>query len=215
MRNRLIVFSLGLAVLFTAFGWTVTRAQPSFEQTARYILEIVKAFRTAYVLQVVEHTREGGTSPREEWQKDPHFLPLPAQFVKGAAEQVEGFEVGLIGLAPLNPANRPKTTAEANALIELEKDRQRRFVSFFDGDQFKAVSADLALVQSCVDCHNNHPRSSRKNFKKWDVMGGLVVRLKRDVERESLSLPPDPAQRPAGTLERMTPPPTTAPPWVR
>ena len=215
MRIRPVLVGLVLAAVAGGFNWTTLRAQPSFEQTARYILEIVKAFRTAYVLQVVEHTREGGTSPQENWEKDAHFLPLPAQFVKGAAEQVEGFEVGLIGLTPLNPANRPRTNAEANALIELEKDRQKRFISFFDGDQFKAVSADLALVQSCVDCHNQHPRSSRKNFRKWDVMGGLVVRLKRDVEQESYQLPADPTKRPPGTLERMTPAPTTPPPWVR
>ncbi|HEU4684574.1 MAG TPA: DUF3365 domain-containing protein [Nitrospira sp.] len=214
MRHRVSV-SVLIVALLTGLSWTISRAEPSFEQTARYILEVVKAFRTAYVLQVVEHTREGGTSPREEWEKDPHFLPLPAQFVKGAAEQVEGLEIGLIGMTPLNPVNRPKTEAEADALMQLEKDRQRRFVSFIDGDQFKAVSADLALVQSCVDCHNNHPRSARKNFRRWDVMGALVVRLKRDVEPEGFSLPADPSKRPPGKLERLTPPPTTPPPWVR
>ncbi|HSB44654.1 MAG TPA: DUF3365 domain-containing protein [Nitrospira sp.] len=215
MRTRQVVTTLSLASLLTMLGWTVTTAEPSFEQTARYILEVVKAFRTAYVLQVVEHTRGGGTSPQEDWQKDAHFLPLPAQFVKAAAEQVESFDIGLIGLIPLNPANRPKTAAETDALIQLEKDRQRRFVSFMDGDQFKAVSADLALVQSCVDCHNQHPRAARKNFQRWDVMGALVVRFKRDLDTEGFSLPAEPQKRPPGTLERLTPPPTTAPPWIR
>ncbi|MBA5866352.1 MAG: DUF3365 domain-containing protein [Nitrospira sp. CR1.3] len=215
MRHGRLVAAFSLAGLLTLLGWTVTTAEPSFETTARYILEVVKAFRTAYVLQVVEHTRAGGMSPQEDWQKDAHFLPLPAQFVKAASEQVDSFEIGLIGLAPLNPANRPRTSAEADALIQLEKNRDRRFVSFVDGNQFKAVSADLALVQSCVDCHNQHPRSSRKNFQRWDVMGGLVVRLKRDVEPEGFSLPAEPSKRAPATLERMTPPPTTAPPWVR
>jgi hypothetical protein len=215
MRTRQLAVALSLVSLLTLLGWTVTTAEPSFEQTARYILEVVKAFRTAYVLQVVEHTRAGGTSPQEDWKKDAHFLPLPAQFVKSAAEQVDSFEIGLIGLTPLNPANRPRTPAETDALIQLEKDRQRRFVSFVDGEQFKAVSADLALVQSCVDCHNQHPRSVRKNFQRWDVMGGLVVRLKREVESEGMVLPADPSKRPPGMLERLTPPPTTAPPWVR
>ena len=215
MRIHQPIIAVSLASLLTMLGWTVTTAEPSFEQTARYILEVVKAFRTAYVLQVVEHTREGGTSPQEDWKKDAHFLPLPAQFVKAAAEQVDGFEIGLIGLNPLNPVNRPRTAAETDALIQLEKNRQRSFVSFVDGDQFKAVSADLALVQSCVDCHNQDPRSSRRNFQRWDVMGGLVVRLKRDGEPAGFSLPAEPSKRPAGTLERLTPPPTTAPPWVR
>jgi hypothetical protein len=39
-----VVFVLLLGV------WAVKAAEPSFELTARYVLEVVKAFRTAYVL---------------------------------------------------------------------------------------------------------------------------------------------------------------------
>lgn len=209
------VIALSATVLVICFAWTVKAAEPSFELTARYILEIVKSFRTAYVLQVVEHTREGGVTPQEDWQKDAHFVPLPAQFVKAAAEQVNSFEIGLISLTPLNAANRPKTQAETEALIQLGKNREQRVVTFADGDQFKAVSADLALVQSCVDCHNQHPRSTRRDFQRWDVMGGLVVRLKRDAQSDALPLLPEPSKRPPGTIERLTPPPTTAPPWIK
>lgn len=199
----------------TFLGVTHTMADPSFEQTARYVLDVVKAFRTAYVLHVVEHTRAGGTEPREDWERDAHFLPLPAQFVKAAAGQVDTVEIGLISLTPINPANRPKTAAESDALIQLEKDRQRGFLSFADGDHFKAVSADLALVRSCVDCHNHHPQSARKNFRQWDVMGGLVVRFKRDAEPLSQPLPAEPSKRPPGSYDRLTPPSSTVPPWVR
>lgn len=206
---------LSVAASLTLFGASVTMANLSFEQTARYILDVVRAFRTAYVLNVVEHTRAGGTSPREDWEQDAHFLPLPAQFVKAAAGQVESFEIGLISLTPINPVNRPRTTAEADALIRLEKDRQRGFVSFVEGEEFKAISADLALVRSCIDCHNHHPQSSRRNFQQWDVMGGLVVRLKRDVEQPGLNLPPEPPKRPPTSLDRPEPAPPPPPPWVR
>ncbi|HSA64117.1 MAG TPA: DUF3365 domain-containing protein [Nitrospira sp.] len=196
-------------------NWTIRAAEPSFELTARYILEVVKAFRTAYVLKVVEHAREGGIQPNEEWQKDSHFIPLPAQFVKAAGDQLDHFEIGLIGLTPVNRANFPKTQAETDALLQLMKNRDRSVTSFVDGDQFKAISADLALVQSCVDCHNHHPKATRRDFQRWDVMGGLVVRLKRDVSPEGSMLGPAPSTRPSGPIEKMTPPVTAPPPWVR
>jgi hypothetical protein len=215
MRIRHVIMAFSLAACLTIPGWGVIRAEPSFDQTAGYILNIVRAFRTAYVLHVVEHARDAGLSPREDWKTDAHFLPLPAQFVKEAAEQVEGLEIGLISLTPLNPANRPRTDAEMTALLQLEKDRQRGVIGFVDGDEFKAVSADLALVRSCVDCHNQHPRAVRKNFQQWDVMGALVVRLKRRVEGEGQALPPEPPKRAPGLLEGPPPPPTITPPWVR
>ncbi|HET9846548.1 MAG TPA: DUF3365 domain-containing protein [Nitrospira sp.] len=196
-------------------AYAVKAAEPSFELTARYILEVVKAFRTAYVLQVVEHARDGGVKPDEDWRKDAHFIPLPAQFVKAAADQLDNFEIGLIGLSPVNQANYPRTQAESDALIQLMKNRERSVTTFVDGDQFKAISADLALVQSCVDCHNHHPKATRRDFQRWDVMGGLVVRLKRDARPEGLPIGPEPPGRSSGPIEKLTPPLTAPPPWVR
>jgi len=183
MKHKTLCATLVLGLL-AAGSWTIRAAEPSFELTARYILEVVKAFRT------VEHAREGGVRPNEEWQKDSHFIPLPAQFVKAAADQLDNFEIGLIGLTPVNQANFPKTQAETDALLQLMKNRERSVTSFVDGDQFKAISADLALVQSCVDCHNQHPKATRRDFQRWDVMGGLVVRLKRDARSESSVIGP-------------------------
>jgi hypothetical protein len=208
------VLVLGLIGCLSFPGWNFASAEPSFDLTAHYILDIVKAFRTAYVLQVVEHTREGGLSPQEDWEADAHLLPLPAQFVKAAASQVQSVEIGLISLTPVNPANRPRTAAEADALISLEKDRSRSFVSFVDGDQFKALSADLALVRSCLDCHNHHPRAVRRNFQQGDVMGALVVRMNREAQGPGLTLPPEPLPRSPGSPERLRPP-SFETPWVR
>lgn len=215
MTRKMACAALVLTCCVMLDNWTIRAAEPSFELTARYILEVVKAFRTAYVLKVVEHAREGGIQPNEEWQKDSHFIPLPAQFVKAAGDQLDHFEIGLIGLTPVNRANFPKTQAETDALLQLMKNRDRSVTSFVDGDQFKAISADLALVQSCVDCHNHHPKATRRDFQRWDVMGGLVVRLKRDVRPEGSMLGPAPSTRPSGPIEKMTPPVTSPPPWVR
>ncbi len=192
--GRFLVFLI-LSVVVVSLEWTVRAAEPSFDLTARYILEIVRAFRTAYVLKVVEHARDSGIRPHEDWQKDAHFIPLPAQFVKAAADQIEAFEIGLISLTPLNPANQPKTQAETDALMRLSGDRELRVVSFVDGEYFKAVSADLAIVQSCTDCHNQHPRATRRDFQRWDVMGGLVVRLKRDALPEGRPITPETPKR--------------------
>ncbi|WP_447973752.1 c-type heme family protein [Nitrospira sp. Kam-Ns4a] len=154
-------------------------ADMPYETVAQYLLETVRAFRATYVLSVIEHTREGGIVPREDWMADSHAIPLPAQFVKAAGSEIESFEVGLIGLTPINRANLPKTQAEADALMKLATNRSQRLVTFAEGNQFKGLAADLAVVQSCVDCHNAHPKSPWRSFRKGDVMGAIVVRLNK------------------------------------
>ncbi|MBM4122438.1 MAG: DUF3365 domain-containing protein [Nitrospira sp.] len=154
----------------------------TLDMAARYILETVKAFRTAYVINIVERVKESGVQSKEEWIKDAHAIPLPAQFVKAAGADISSFEIGLIGLTPVYKSNLPKTQAETDALTQLATDRQLSVLTFADGKQFKGVSADIAIVQSCVDCHNNHPNSPWRNFKKGDLMGAIVVRLNRPVK---------------------------------
>jgi hypothetical protein len=42
---------------------------------------------------------------------------------------------------------------------------------------FTAIYADRATLPSCVECHNRHPASPRRDFKADEVMGALIIRL--------------------------------------
>ena len=42
---------------------------------------------------------------------------------------------------------------------------------------FQAVYADRAVTQACIGCHNAHPRSSKRDFKLNEVMGGMVISI--------------------------------------
>lgn len=152
-------------------------ADSSLEITVNYILATIKAFRTVYSKAIEEQVRKAGVTPSEHWQEDNHAIMLNAQFVKAAGGEIKDFEMGLIGLAPINKANLPKTQAEANALKKMMADPDLTVLSFADGNQFKGLSADHAIVQACADCHNHHPSSPRKDFRQGDLMGAIVVRL--------------------------------------
>lgn len=182
MRNPLRGIRVTAAVLLlgaVAFAQAARAADVPYDVVVQYLLETVRAFRTAYVLSVVEHLREGGIAAKEDWVKDTHAVPLPAQFVKEAGAKIESYEVSLIGLTPINRANLPKTQAEADTLVTLSTDRSKRLLTFSEGDVYKGMVADLAIVQSCVDCHNEHPRSQWRKYRRGDVMGALVVRVKK------------------------------------
>ena len=42
---------------------------------------------------------------------------------------------------------------------------------------FTAVYPDVAVNQSCVNCHNQIKESPKKDFKSGEVMGGVVLRV--------------------------------------
>jgi cytochrome c peroxidase len=46
-----------------------------------------------------------------------------------------------------------------------------------EGDKhfFKAIFADRAVSVTCVACHNSHELSSKRDYKLYDVMGGIII----------------------------------------
>jgi hypothetical protein len=153
----------------------VTAQPPS----ARYILATAKAFRTVYAKQIVAQAARSNVKADENWTMNDHGIMLPAQFLKAAGRELDDFELGLIGLTPIYKENLPKTKAEEDALNKLITNPSIGILTFEDGNQFKGLAADIAIADSCVACHNSHPTSTKKDFKRGDVMGAIVVRFNR------------------------------------
>jgi Protein of unknown function (DUF3365) len=147
--------------------------------TARYILATAKAFRTVYAKQIVAQAARSNVKTDENWTMNDHGIMLPAQFLKAAGRELDDFELGLIGLTPIYKENLPKSKAEEEALKKLIANPSIGVLTFEDGKQFKGLAADIAIADSCVACHNSHPTSTKKDFKKGDVMGAIVVRFNR------------------------------------
>lgn len=185
-RTRVMAGAVATLLLVGMMAPASRAGQPNSEpkeQVVRYLLATVKAFRTVYVKYVEEHVRKGGVYPKEQWAQDAHAIMLPFQFVKLAAAELKGaikdVEVGVISLTPIYASNFPQTEAEVAALKAMMEHPTQTLVTFTDGAQFKGLVADVAIEQACADCHNQHPTSTKRDFKQGDLMGAVVVRLKK------------------------------------
>ncbi len=176
-RARIKTHVVTLALAIGVAVPLVFAADAPQELAVRYLLEAAKAFRTVYSKTIVERADKVGVKPNENWMTEDHAIMLPAQFVKAAGAEIRSFELGLIGLTPIYQSNLPKTQAETDALKKMLADQDLKVVTFTDGNQYKGLAADYAIVQACADCHNRHPNSPKKDFRQGDLMGAIVVRL--------------------------------------
>jgi len=174
---RFLTGFCAVTVWITMMVLPVQAGDISKGQAAEFILATAKAARTVYVQDIISQAKKGGVKPNEDWAKADHSVMLPAQFVKAVGAKVKGFELGLVGTDPLYPTNAPKTDAEKKALKELASGT-KDVVTFEDGGQTIGMSADFAIVDGCADCHNQHPKTTKKDWKKGDFMGAIVVRMK-------------------------------------
>ena len=155
------------------------------ETVADYIHAVVEADRTFYTIHVVERMQKGkGAIAAEDWRAKKNVLPLPAQFLMEASDLAAktGAHVRyrLISLWPINPHNGPDGESEKKGLEAVRQHPERSATSTVEvGRQsyFQAIYADRAVSQACIDCHNAHPQSPKKDFKLNEVMGGLVIEI--------------------------------------
>ena len=154
---------------------------------ADYVHTTIEADRATYAehvvnrLQNVEHVIKAS-----EKFKDDKALPLPSQMLRMGAKAVAGSNQGrlryaLISEWAINKANMPKTDFETKGLKALAKDPSEPYRGFQkEGDEryYMALYPDKAVSQACVNCHNDHGESPRRDFKLGDVMGGIVITMR-------------------------------------
>jgi hypothetical protein len=185
------IFPVGVAILTVNFflialalnGADLPGIPP--ETVADYIHSVIEADRTFYTIHVVERLEKGGgTKAAEDWRAKKDMLPLPAQFLIESSElaATTGAKIRyrLISLWPINPASAPDSPTERRGLETLREHPERSVTGTVkQGDRlyFQAIYPDRAVSQTCVACHNSHPRSPKRDFAMHDVMGGLVIEI--------------------------------------
>ena len=152
------------------------------EVVAEYIHAIIQADRTIYSTHVVERLQDLKVTVAAEERKARGTLPLPAQMLQMAGQEIQGLGLGLrIRLASLGPIykkNGPADQFERAGLEAVAKNPQKPYTGIVMQDDrrfFKAIFADRAVSMACVTCHNSHELSTKRDYKLYDVMGGIII----------------------------------------
>jgi hypothetical protein len=111
-------------------------------------------------------------------------LPGHAQVFREANLRIQQrgaeFSYVLRSLSPIRESNGPQTQVELTGLEFIAKNPGQTFYTEEEvGGRayFTAIYPDRATLGSCVDCHNKHPLSPRRDYRANDVIGAIVVRV--------------------------------------
>jgi len=152
------------------------------------VIEIVakenEVTRILYTKSIVGDGKKQGIKFDEDWQKeDVEAGPLPALFLRGIANNIRKSDVPL-GLYlgsdfPINKANLLE--GKQADLFKIIKEN-RKPQHFYDESQqlHTAMFADVAGAASCISCHNEHPQTTKKDWKLGDVMGATTWQFPSD-----------------------------------
>jgi eukaryotic-like serine/threonine-protein kinase len=127
-------------------------------------------------------------------------LSIPATFLHDVGEELRqdsktGIQIRQYSDYPFpwRTNGGPHDDFEREALLRLRQTNGQATVhdfTEFDGEPVVRYAQARIMKQSCVDCHNTHPLSNRKDWKVGDVRGVLeIIRpLKNDETRVTQAL---------------------------
>ncbi len=184
-KLRIIFITALILILCSNFsdaGYEDELLGVSPSRAAELIHKVIEAGRRTYSQKVVEHLHDRTfIKASENWEKE-DALPLPAQFLSMSSEISNSRGIGmkyrLLSLWPINKNYLPRTENEKIGLEEVVKKTEKSFswVIARDGQwYYEAIFPDIAVSQTCVSCHNNHPKSPKTDFEIDDVMGGIFI----------------------------------------
>jgi hypothetical protein len=152
------------------------------EDVAEFVHTVIEAHRTVYAEDVVYRLQDQAKviKATEHFEQD-KTLPLPAQMLRMSAQVASDkgrLRYALISPYAINKANNPKTDFERigmDAVLASPDVPYTSYETVGDRRYFIAIYADRAVSDACVSCHNNNDESPKHDFKRGDVMGGIVI----------------------------------------
>jgi len=176
----------------TANKVALSKAIQQSEQISRTIKEI----RHLYTSEVIDIIEKSGNMniTHDYWDKKYDSLggaiPLPATFSMLLAEKisVDGISVNLYSKYPF-PLRKDRV------LSEFENDAWEHFLAdpksdnpyykFIENDnQLQYAIPDRMINVSCINCHNSHPETPKKNWTLGDIRG--VISITKPVQNVAL-----------------------------
>ncbi len=182
-----IVFSLSVGAMI----WHVSSLQSSLLRasavyTASILSEILIDVRTLYTSEVVQPANAFGMDVTHDYLLNENAIPLPATFSMRLGELIgkhaSGARSRLYSAYPfpwrsleggLNDDYRKK------AWDELSRDQAKPYMQFVETGQGLVLRYAVADVMrpACVECHNTHPQSPKRDWQVGDLRGVLEVMI--------------------------------------
>ena len=134
--------------------------------------------RALYTQEIVGKGKLVGLAFQDDWREDGiQAGPLPALFLREAAQSLQRQSIPL-GLYlgsdfPIAIANKFEGK-QAQVFAALKETRKPAFFYAEDTGQYTAMFPDVAGVQGCVTCHNEHKDSPKSDWALNDVMGATT-----------------------------------------
>lgn len=166
---------------YTAAKLTSDILEEQMLTNAALISEVVHESRRLYSDEAVARVRGvQGVTVSNRYKDAPGGIPNPATFTILLGERLsrDGTYIQMYSDLPFRNRNRRELDGFAStAITQAGREPQTPYITRESAGETERMRYAGAMVmeQSCVDCHNAHPDSPRRDWQVGDVRGVLEV----------------------------------------
>jgi hypothetical protein len=162
-------------------------ALESAAQQADFLEEVNDSYT-----EVVKRAKAGRLTVTHDYETKPAAIPIPATFTIELGQQISdrsqtGVQIRLYSYYPFRGRRHggPRDAFERTAIDRLRADPTEPVYQFeeYKGRPVLRYATARRMQPTCVQCHNTHPDSPKKDWQVGDVRG--VVEIIRPLDRDA------------------------------
>ncbi|MDE1460865.1 ATP-binding protein [Spartinivicinus poritis] len=196
LKNWQFVFVLIIAFITTVIliTWYISSLQSQLVKSsainsASLYSQALREFRSLYTSEVVTIAHQSGLKITHNYKEEKNAIPLPATLSILLGQRIgrheNGAKVSLYSPIPFPwRKNNIQTSSRFSQfawqfLTQNPEQPFYRFEQVNSREVLRYATADV-MHAGCVNCHNTHPDSPKKDWKLGDVRGVLEITLPVD-----------------------------------
>ena len=152
---------------------------------AKTLANLLAELRAYYTANIVRTLQNQGLQASHNYRADEHVVPLPATMLHDITQSMNtgASSIRLYSAFPFpwrNQLSGIHSEAEHQTWQQLSASPDKPSVRFTrqNGQRMIQYSiADLMVNETCVDCHNNHPDSTKTDWQLGDLRGVLEINM--------------------------------------
>ncbi len=190
-----ILLIIGMSMIFSIMVFLSKKMNEELsEQFAANYIHSLNQVQADYSNKVVSRVKSHGINTASDYHAEEGSIPTPTTFsielAQALTDPTTGVTTRIYSDYPFTTRKDggPRDEFETAALIKLRfaDDKTKPYVRYetVGGRYSLRYAQAMVMQQSCVDCHNSHPESPKKDWKVGDTRGVRAVTLPLDASNK-------------------------------
>jgi two-component system, sensor histidine kinase and response regulator len=175
---------VGITLVLLSYWHTRNIEEKTLVMAAKNYSNIISEFRSFYSKEILSRIKGSDVTVTHAYHEQPHTIPIPAtmtiELARRISRSANDIQIQIVSQHPFPwRGTRTLSEFEINAIEALGNTSSDHFAEILEKNDKDILyfASPMRMNQTCVNCHNAHPDSPKRDWQVGDIRGLQVVIL--------------------------------------